>query len=189
MEINLETYLTPEQHEICYIESRLRVGEQIEDIKKGLVSAMNSNGIRGVLDTRDDATRYKQGHIGSYGECVSSLAAKTTWTREKGQYKGNNNPDLWAIYKGRRVKCACRGTEHLHSFIYRFHEDDPQPDTILIVVTNLPHGPICKVGHARLGDIKKIVDANPHWETSHNGARMAWVPFRFLSGDFSEFGA
>ena len=181
-------HFTPEERQVCMDEASRRFIAHHGDAERGDYRALNSYGGHGSLDARTIRKRKEEALMGVIAELIASKFAKCVWTKEIGQYKGNTNPDLKPTFRGKLVNCEVRGTRQTDSIIYRPHQDDRRPDCLLIVVTNLPMGSICHVGHAFFRDITKLAKAHPEWIGQRPGSPFYWIPFEHLSEDFSEFG-
>jgi len=186
MEFNLET-LTDAERKECTRVAEERTKVQMKDAKNGMGNASYSFGRRDMVTTRTFEQRIKDHTMGAIAECIASKCAKCEWTKEMNQYKGNTNPDLQPTLKGQSLKCDVRGTKKYNTFIYR-PRDTKNPDFLLIAVSNLPEGPYCQVGHAFFRDVSTLANNHPEWLGSHPGEPYYEIPFKFLSGDFSEFG-
>jgi hypothetical protein len=187
MEFNIET-LTDAELQECKELAVARTKEQWTDAtQKNMRSASYHYGGHSPMSTRSFDEQYNDHLIGAIAELIASKAAKCKWTKEMGQYKGNRTPDLSPTFRGQVVKCDARGTKKYSSFIYR-PRDVKNPDGLLIAVTNLPEGPDCRVGHAFFKDVSKWAEDYPEYLGSHPGTPYYEIPFKFLSGDFSEFG-
>ena len=186
MDFNLETLTDAELAE-CKQVAVERAKGQVKDAKGGMRNASYSYGRADAVDARTFERRMKHAMMGALAELIGSKCAKCDWSKEMDQYKGNATPDLSPTFRGQVVKCDARGSNKYGSFIYR-PRDAKNQDGLLIAVTNLPDGPDCQVGYAFFRDLTKLADGHPEWLGSHPGEPYYEIPFKFLSGDFSEFG-
>jgi|FAXJ01.1.fsa_nt_gi hypothetical protein len=186
MNFNLETLTDAELAE-CKQVAVERTKVQVQDANNGMASAAYSYGRRDFVQTRSFEQRINDHIMGAIAELIASKCSKCKWTKEMNQYKSNSNPDLRPTFRKQVVKCDVRGTKKYSTFIYR-PRDTKNPDFLLIAVSNLPEGPDCQVGHSFFRDIAKLAEDRPEWLGSHPGEPYYEIPFKFLSGDFSEFG-
>ena len=186
MEFNLETLTDAELTE-CKRVAVERTKVQVQDANNGMGNASYSYGRRDFVHARSFEQRINDHIMGAIAELIASKCAKCEWPKEMNQYKGNTNPDLKPTFRKQVVKCDVRGTKKYNSFIYR-PRDTKNPDFLLIAVSNLPDGPDCKVGHAFFKDVAEWADKYPEYLGSHPGEPYYEIPFKFLSGDFAEFG-
>lgn len=186
MEYNIKDLTVTEIQE-CKRVAVERTRAQVKDHKNGIRAAGYSYGRYDSVDARAFEKKINHHTMGTIAEFIASKCAKCIWTKEMNQYKGNKNPDLSPIFRGKIVKCDVRGTKRYNTFIYR-PRDVKNPDGLLIAVTNLPEGPDCQVGHAFFKDISEYAEKHPEYLGSHPGEPYYNLPFEVLSGDFSEFG-
>ncbi len=127
---------------------------------------------------------------GAIAECISSKFIKCIWTKEIDQYKGNEKPDLQPTFRKKIVNCEVRGTGKIDKIIHRPSRDNEEhkKNYILVCVTNLPNGP-CRIGWIFFKDLTILGKEHPEWKIEDNrGAPFYWIPFEYLSENFSEFG-
>ena len=187
MEYVLTDVLSRQQIDLCKEVALNRVNEHMSDAKNGDPRALNTNGGRGKLSDRSRAERLKQGLMGTLGECLGSIFTRCEWTMESGQYKGNKNPDLGPIFRGKRVICEVRSREE-DTCLYRPQHDRHRPDVLYVAVTKLPFGPF-RIYHAFFRDLIPLVDKHPEWMRAKNSPTPFYaIPSEYFSEDFSEFG-
>ena len=188
MEFDLRT-LTDLEYKICDDISTKRTDEHIADIKRGDSRASYTNGCAGKLRDRSYQERKEDAFIGTLAELITSKFTKCTWTKESGQYKGNSNPDLKVIFRKKSIRCECRGTRKFDTIIYRPHQDIYRLDSLLVSITNLPRGPICRIGYAFFRTLKELSHNHSEWIKAKDSRTPYYaIPIEYLSDDFSEFG-
>jgi hypothetical protein len=187
--------LTMEEWLECMHQATQRATAQINDFQNGDSRASNSYGGKSSLKIRSKEERKEHALMGTVAEYIASKYTKSIWKKEMGQYKGNSNPDLTVIFRGKSVNCEVRGTNSKDTVIYRPHHDNSRPDYLYVVVTNLYMSligiqthPICSVGYSFLGDLQKLIDNHPEWIGKHPGNIYYQIPFKYFSEDFSNFG-
>lgn len=187
MKININEFLNEEEIKECKRVALMREEEQNGDGERGAINARYAYGGYAGVDDRKKYERIEHHEMGAISEYIGSKVTRCEWRKESGQYKGNRRSDLSPIFRGRVVKCDVRGTRKFDKFIYR-ERDIRTPNTLLIAISNLPYGPTCEVGHGFFRDISKLVEEHPEWVGKHFGSKYYEIPFKYLSGDFSEFG-
>jgi hypothetical protein len=192
MNFNINDYLSKEDKITCWTLAIRRAVEQVGDAKQGDGRAMNSYGGRTNINARPYHLRFKHAVIGTTAECIASKCLNCEWTLEMGQYKGNDNPDLTAIHRGKTVKCEVRGTSMQDIIIYRPQHDNPRPDFLLIGITNLhpadKNNDTCKIGYAFFRDLKPLIHEHPEWIREKDSRNPYYaIPIEYFSSDFSEF--
>jgi hypothetical protein len=188
MNINLNTFLTEEQRTLCMKIAKERLDMKRSDHQAGDFRASYSFGKAGTGKERSYEQELKDNYMGTLGECISSILTKTNWTQELGQYKGNSNPDLSVIFKGRKIKAECRATRYRDAVIYRDKDKNLNAGKMLIAITNLPDGPECKVVYASFNFLIRSANAHPEWMGNNPGAPYYKIPLDYFSDDFSKFG-
>lgn len=185
MIIDLNTFLTTDEIKECEKVARVRLDEKRRDTANGDRRASYSNGAAGTGNERSYEKELEDSKIGALGELIACKVTKSVWTKESGQYKGNDKPDLVFLFDGKRVKGEARGTRKKDVVIYRQRDKVMNFGKALIVVTNLPNGPICDVRFASFNFLEKLVEKNPHWLGSKTGHPYYNIPIDYLTADFS----
>lgn len=188
MIIDLGTFLTPEEIIMCDAVAKTRLDEKRRDTANGDFRASYSNGQAGTGNERTYDREFEDSKIGAMGELIACKATKTTWTKEIGQYKGNDKPDLFFRFDGKLVKGEARGTRRSDSIIYRRRDKLMNSGKALIAVTNLPTGPICEVRFASFNFLEKLVNQHPEWAGSKTGHPYYNIPIEYFTADFSRVG-
>ncbi len=189
MEIDLTTFLTGEELKECTEVARTRLDEKRRDTANGDRRASYSNGQVGTGNERTYEREFEDSKIGALGELIACKVTKTVWTKEIGQYKGNDKPDLFFLFDGKRVKGEARGTRRKDSIIYRHRDKIMNSGKALIAVTNLPNGPLCEVRFASFNYLERLVREHPEWAGSKIGHPYYNIPIEYLTADFSRIGS
>lgn len=170
--------------------------EQVTDIKRGNKKASNSFGKRGGLNARSDEVRSADAFIGAMAECIAAYLTKTDWTKETLQYDGNTNPDLRVLFNNQITDAEVRGGRNPDKVIIRPYYSNGQArdfnDTVandlLVAVTNLPRGPIVRVGFKKFGDLKTLCAGRPEWYVDNGmGPPFYYVPIEEFESDWNLF--
>lgn len=176
-------------------EAQGRVDQQLADCKRGNKKASYSYGKKNEINIRTPERRLEDSFIGCIAEYMGSSLTKCPWEKQRKQYDGNDKADLYAIYKGKKTAIEVRGTRMINNIIYRcsslgegkdFGKDS---NTLLFAVSNLPKGPVCKVGYLTFGELNRLSKKNQSWYVSGGiGTPYYKVPigkFNFNSDDFT----
>lgn len=178
-----------------YDEAVGRAEEQLEDSRIGFVNATYSYGKANLTNARSLKQRIRDHLKGCMAEYIAAKTLNCEWTKERGQYKNyqSRRPDLIAKYKGGKARIEVRGSGN--SFIpFRGYsietgkDFNEKADTLLLAVSNLPRGPMVKVGYLTFGSLKSLCIANNQWYCNNGKGNPYYkVPievFKFSNEDF-----
>jgi len=177
-----------------YTEASERAYQQVNDTKKGNRNASYSYGKQNTIDTRSINKRLEDSQIGCLAEYLGSILTKCTWKKQRRQYNdGNREPDLKPIYKGKETDTEVRGTRS-NTIVFRCYgkgrgkDFDRDSDMLLLGVTNLPNGPISRVGYLQFGALKELCRLHPEWYVSDNRGNPYYkVPNNYFHFDGNDF--
>lgn len=193
LKTSLYEWTTLEERESCFEVAVCRTIEQIKDLKGGMKSANFSYGKQGNSYSRSFEDRLNHAYLGACGEFIAAKYAKSHWTKESGQYKGNSKSDLVVNYAGNTYSTEVRASKSSFAIVRHRRDFPKNEDKILIVIADMPDNPYTPnvpitIGHRKFDVLKEVCKRHPEYKRAANSDSPYYaIELKYFDGDRSLF--